>query len=244
MIDSVKSVATCLSALRAALSSTSAERWTWGGRPGLVKRSGMPPVPSTCSWSSRTATVDWPSGASVPCSFIVWSILSIRGRSVAGQGGAEWPSGGLRSEPHRAADEHGDAEDPDEHALGHRAEVAQAQATRVVGLVDRVQVADDVVLVLGREVAVVEHRHRLRAGEHRLVDVLALDVAQARGELAAGQRATGTGEVVAHRAVDAEQLGTLGDVALTAGVGGVGDGRAGGQRGDIGGHLRDLLVGE
>src|SRR6478672_10743371 len=219
MIDSVKSVATCFSALRAAFSSTSAERWMCAGRPGLVKRSGMPPVPSMCPWSRRTASVDVPSGASVPCSFIVWSILSIRGRSVACLVGAAQPSSRcLGAQPHGARDEDADAEDPDEQALGDGAEVAQAQAARVLGLVDVVQVADDVVLVRGGQVGVVEDGHRLRAGQHGLVDVLALDVAQARGELAAGQGATGAGEVVAHGAVDAEQLRTLGDVTVAAGV--------------------------
>src|SRR6476619_4790934 len=216
MIDSVKSVATCFSALRAAFSSTSAERWMCAGRPGLVKRSGMPPVPSMCPWSRRTASVDVPSGASVPCSFIVWSILSIRGRSVACHAVVQPSSRCLGAQPHGARDEDADAEDPDEQALGDGTEVAQAQTARVVGLVDLVQVADDVVLVRGGQVGVVEDGHRLRAGEHGLVDVLALDVAQARGELAAGQRAAGAGEVVAHGAVDAEQLRTLGDVTVRA----------------------------
>ena len=39
--------------------------------------------------------------------------------------------------------------------------------------VDRVEVGDDVLLVLGVDVGVVEDRHRLRAGQHGLVDVLA-----------------------------------------------------------------------
>ena len=76
-----------------------------------------------------------------------------------------------------------------EQALAHRAEAAEAEAA-VVGLVlQRLEVGDDVALLLRREVAVGEGRHLLRAGEHRLVDVLRVDASgRARSRRAASRR--------------------------------------------------------
>ena len=61
-------------------------------------------------------------------------------------------------------------------------------------------------LVFRRDVQVVEDRHVLRAGDHGLVDVLGGDAAERGRELALGEGAARAGDVVAHRAVDAEQL--------------------------------------
>src|SRR5690606_13247634 len=62
--------------------------------------------------------------------------------------------------------------------------------------------------------------------------------------LALRQRTTGTGHVVAHGAVDAEQLATCGEVAVALKVTLVGDRGSGGERGDPRGERRDLLVRE
>ncbi len=85
-----KRVATCFSARRAAASSRSAIRGMWVGRPGLVNRSGRPPVPTTWPSSRRTA-VPWPSdaatsvpGVGVSCSFIGVPICRRRKGTVAG----------------------------------------------------------------------------------------------------------------------------------------------------------------
>ena len=91
----------------------------------------------------------------------------------------------------------------------------------------------------------------LRAGQHRLVDVLRLDAAELGGVAAARQRAAGAGEVVAGGAVGQEDLAAADDgllallvgQALDAVVGLVGDRRAGAERGDVRRERRDLLVG-
>lgn len=60
-----------------------------------------------------------------------------------------------------------------------------------------------------------------------------------------GQRAARAGEVVAHGAVDAEQLTAAGDIGVRArGVLAVRDGGSRGQGRHVGGHRSDLLVGE
>src|SRR6476620_3223751 len=232
---------------KAASSSRSAARGMCGGMPGFSNRTGRWPVPSMWPWSSRTAVLPKPaepwsassSPCSVPCSFIVWSILSVR------SGRVRWTSGGFLPEPDGKADHDPETEDPDEEPLGHGSHVTERHSTGVRLLVDAVQVGDDVVLALGADVGVVEDRHGLRAGHHRLVDVLALDVAQRRGVLPTGQRAAGAGEVVAHGAVDAEQLTAPGDVGVRArGRRPVRDGGSRGQGGHVGGHRSDLLVGE
>src|SRR5690606_35933079 len=76
-------------------------------------------------------------------------------------------SRGLRSDPDGGADETADTDDPDPQALGHRTEGAEADATRR-GLAHLHEVGDDVPLALRRDVGLVEHRHRLWAGEHGL----------------------------------------------------------------------------
>src|SRR5690606_15922544 len=76
---------------------------------------------------------------------------------------------------------------------------------------------------------------------HGLVHVLRVDVLEVRSVLAVRQGATLTGEVVALRAVGAEQFAALGDVgALGAVLLLRRDGGTGTQRGDVGGQLVDL----
>src|SRR5699024_6762883 len=104
---------------------------------------------------------------------------------------------------------------------------------------------DHVTLVLGRDVVDVEDRHGLRPGLHGLVAVLAGDAGDGRGLLATGESTTLTGAVVAHGAVDAEDLPALAGAALL----GVGvllgrTGVAGAEGGAIGDDVGDLLVGE
>ena len=84
----------------------------------------------------------------------------------------------------------------------------------------------------------------LRAGDHRLVDVLAGRRRCRAGRTCPGQGAAGAGEVVAHGAVDAEQLAALGGVALWPGRRASSSGMAGpgAERGDVGGERGDLLV--
>ena len=50
-------------------------------------------------------------------------------------------------------------------------EAAHAEAAVLGGLLEGLQVGDHVALLVGRQVAVGEDRHLLRAGQHRLVDV-------------------------------------------------------------------------
>ena len=113
-----------------------------------------------------------------------------------------------------------------------------------------VEVGDDVALLLGRQVAVGEDRHVLRAGEHGLVDVLGGSTPrERRGVPAARQRAAGAGEVVAGRAVGAEELAAADDGLVALRVGSrcctrlVGDRRAGAERGDVRRQRGDLLLG-
>src|SRR5699024_9392250 len=145
-------------------------------------------------------------------------------------------SGGLGAEPDGGTDEQAEACGPDEEALGNRAEAAQRVAAGVAGLLLALDVGDHVTLVLGRDVVVVEDRHGLRPGLHGRVDVLGGDAGDGRGLLATGESTTLTGAVVAHGAVDAEDLPALAGVALL----GVGvllgrNGGAGAEGGDIGG---------
>ena len=87
---------------------------------------------------------------------------------------------GVRGDPDREGDQAADADDPGEEALGDRAERAEAEAAvRRLG-VGGCEVGDDVALLVGRQVAVGEGRHLLRAGEQGLVDVAGLDAAQGR----------------------------------------------------------------
>ena len=122
-----KNAATCFSARLAASSSRSAARGMCGGMPGSSNRAGRRPVPSMWPWSSRTAVLPKPaepwsassSPCSVPCSFIVWSILSVR------SGRVRWTSGGFLPEPDGKADHDPETEDPDEESLGHRPHVTE-----------------------------------------------------------------------------------------------------------------------
>ncbi|CVN53272.1 Uncharacterised protein [Streptococcus pneumoniae] len=75
--------------------------------------------------------------------------------------------------------------------------------------------------------------------------MLLLHALQRGGVLAAGERTAGRSRVVAHGAVDAEQVAAAGDVhvlVVHVQVLVLGDGRAGAERGDVGGELRRLLV--
>ena len=67
----------------------------------------------------------------------------------------------------------------------------------------------------GRQLPVGELRHVLRSGEHRVVDLLLGGRLQRRRELAGGQRAALTGEVVAGRAVEPEQLAAAGEIGTS-----------------------------
>ena len=78
--------------------------------------------------------------------------------------------------------------------------------------------------------------------DHRRVHVERARRVERRGVLALGQRAAGRGDVVAHRAVDAEELGAAGDIALAVEDLLVGEGRAGRLRLHVGGHGVDLVL--
>ena len=80
--------------------------------------------------------------------------------------------------------------------LGDRAEVAELEATGRRVVLDVLQVGDDVALVFGREVVVVEDGHVLRAGEHGLVDVRGEHAGELGGVLALGERTAGAGDVL------------------------------------------------
>ena len=137
-----------------------------------------------------------------------------------------------------------DAEDPDEEALRDGAERAERESARRLVLLQEEQRRDDVALVFGRQGQVVEHGHVLRAGDHRRVHVQGAGLVERRCVLALGEGAAGGCDVVAHRAVDAEELGAAGDVALAVEDLLVGEGRAGSRRLHVRGHREDLLLGE
>ena len=153
-------------------------------------------------------------------------------------------------DPDGEADETTDAEHPGEQPLGDGAEAAEAEAAVLGGLLETTEVGNDVALLLGGEVAVAEGGHRLRAGQHGLVDVLGLDAVQGRGVAAARHGSAGAVEVVARGAVGEEDLATAGDgllaLLLRQAVDGVvvraGDGGAGGERRDVRRERSDLLV--
>src|SRR5690606_32355405 len=103
---------------------------------------------------------------------------------------------------------------PGPHALDHGTETAGAPAAVLGLLVEGVEVGDDVALGVGRDVAVGEGVHRLRPGEHRLVDVLGVDTADLGCCATARHRAAGALEVVAGGAVAQEDLAAAGDRGL------------------------------
>ena len=107
-----------------------------------------------------------------------------------------------------------DADQPGPHALDHRSEAAGSPAAVGGLLVELVEVGDHVALGVGRQVAVGEGVHRLRAGEHRLVDVLGVDAADLGRLAAARHRAAGALEVVAGGAVAQEDLAAPDDRGL------------------------------
>src|SRR5919199_5550183 len=148
----------------------------------------------------------------------------------------------LAAHPEDAEQQRGHTDDPDDDALGHRADAPDPEAARVGLLLDRLDVVDDGALLVGGELVVPEDRHVLRAGQHRGVDVEVVGVLETGSPLAGGEGSALADEVVAGRAVEAEQLPALGEVAVAQ--------VAGGQRGpaavglDVGHQLVDLLVGE
>src|SRR3954452_16085143 len=250
-------VATWRSARLAAAGSTSAMRCRWGTRPGFSNRSVT--TAPRASWGRTPSWLVAPSrdAGVVPlmtCSS--WATASgVRGCQPAGSRRCRgWPSGWpsrrrsgwwsrrLRPEPHGAADQGRDADHPGDQTLVDRAEEAEAEATGGRLLLGGLEVGDDVALVLRGHGLVVEDRHRLGAGEHRLVDVRGARAVEVRGVLAAGQRAALAGEVVAHRAVRPEDRGAARGVTLRCGdVGLRGDRRAGPEARDVGRKLNDLL---
>ena len=147
-------------------------------------------------------------------------------------------------------DQTADTDQPREDAVGHGAEAAHAEAAVPGLLLERLQVGDDVALLLGCEVAVAEAGHVLRAGQQGLVDVLGLHAVESRGIAAARHGATRSLEVVAGGAVGQEDLATTDDrrllgvvvETLDRVVGLVGDGGAGAQRGDVRRELGGLLL--
>ena len=72
----------------------------------------------------------------------------------------------------------------------------------------------------------------------------ALDAAEGGGVLALGERAAGAGDVVAHRAVDAEELGAAATSPSPSRYSSSGMAGPGAERLHVGGERRDLLVGE
>src|SRR4051794_34768712 len=103
----------------------------------------------------------------------------------------------LCGDPHRRDDDQSEPDEPACQAFGHRADSPEAAAAGVglaAGLGD---VRDDRPLLRGGQRRVVEDRHRLRTGQHGLVDLLGRRLVERRGVLATGQRAAGAGEVVA-----------------------------------------------
>src|SRR3954469_23345313 len=176
--------------------------------------STYPLLPSPGSLRGRSSWV--PTGGGVPITRFgtrpsssrgasLFSLLSVIPRLLTGFPG---------SEPHRCDDHQADPEEPAREALGHRADAAEAAAAGVglgAGLRD---VRDDRALLRRRDGRVVEDRHRLRAGQHGLVDLRGRGLVERRGVLAARERAAGPGEVVALRAVGAEQLAAERGVAV------------------------------
>ena len=77
----------------------------------------------------------------------------------------------------------------------------------------RLDVGDDRLLLVGRQLVVVEHRHALGPGQHRGVDLLRGRVVEAGRGLAGRQRRALAGRAVAGRAVEPEQLAALGELA-------------------------------
>src|SRR5690606_13025337 len=86
--------------------------------------------------------------------------------------------------------------------------------------------------------------HVLWTGDHGLVNIDSGDVAQRGSELALGQRATGAGNVVAHGAVDADELAADRGIPVALKVTLVRNAGSGPARSDIGGERGDLLGSE
>src|SRR5918999_2572773 len=207
----VKSNATMRSAFRADASSSS----TSGAGPALPSPSPLPPAASSRRDSagggvpitrfgvrSSSPAVALPSALlSSLLSSLLSVMLLLQLRRLLGR------------DPHRREDEQADPDQPAREAFGDRADAAEAAAARV-GLLARLDdVVDDGPLLLGCDRRVVKDRHRLRTGDHRLVDLRWRRVGQRRRELSAGERAARTGEIVALRAVGAEQLAAQREVA-------------------------------
>src|SRR5699024_2222652 len=93
-----------------------------------------------------------------------------------------------------------------EARLGRRTPTAQAHAAGVGRLSAVADVGDDVLLLVRGQLPVGELGHVLRADDHRGPDQLRVDIVQVGCVLARGQGAALAGEVVAGRAVLAEQV--------------------------------------
>ncbi len=155
--EAPKSIATWRSARLARPSSTSVGRQVWAGEAG-VRRSGRGPS------QGRWWVVVVVAHAESPC----W-VTGVRPGVLGLRLGA---AGGVGGDPDREADQPTDADEPGEEALAHRAEAAEAEPAVAGRLAGVHEVGDDVALLVGRQAAVGERRHRLRAGQERLVDVL------------------------------------------------------------------------
>src|SRR3954467_8576109 len=172
------SVATCRSARLAAFASTSDMRARCAGRPGFSNRSGSAPARS----AGTTSRPEAPGGAGV------WPLMTWCSSSLV-RDCSRRASGRLRAEPHRAPDQGGEPDDPGDEALVDGADEAEAEAAGRRLLLRRLEVGDDVPAPPRGDRLVVEHRHRLRAGELGLEDVGRGGAVQVQRVLAAGQGA-------------------------------------------------------
>src|SRR5699024_5678825 len=111
--------------------------------------------------------------------------------------------GRTRGQPNGEADDDAQSGGPNEQTLSHRTKATQGGATGSAVGFNGLQEGDDVTLLFGGDVRIVEDRHVLRSGNHRFVNVLFRDTGQGWCELTAGQSTTGCRSVVAHGAVDA-----------------------------------------
>src|SRR6185437_10660776 len=147
----------------------------------------------------------------------------------------------LRSDPH-SGEHHEEQQSEEGHEpFGHRPDPAEAEPTRVRLLAGLRYVGDDVALLLRGDRGVVEHRHRLRPGQHSFKDLSRSGLGQRRRVLAVGQGTAGALEVMALRAVGGKELlaesrigALLADLSLGR------NGRTAAKRGDVRDHGLDL----
>ena len=161
-MDSPNRAATWRSARFSAAGSTSVGRQTCAGRPGLAIGSSGTSSPR----GGRRASASSP---------VVGQVVVVVAHAAASSFFL-LERVGVGGDPDGEADQRADADQPGEQALAHRADAAEVEAAVLGLLLQRVEVGDDVALLLGRQVAVGEVGIWLRAGQHRLVDVLGLEV--------------------------------------------------------------------